>query len=147
TTDGGNVSTGANITLTSPGTVDDDANATALVLNAGTAGTISLDGAIGANTPIAALRASGATIDLNGGLVTTAGDQRYDGAVVLDSATNSTSLAGSNVTFNSTVRSATNGEEALSVKAPSFTTFNGEVGDNNQALASLTTPDANSTTR
>ncbi|MBI1918657.1 MAG: autotransporter-associated beta strand repeat-containing protein, partial [Planctomycetes bacterium] len=144
TTDGGNVATGANITLTAPGTVDDDANATALVLQAGTGGTITLDGAIG-GTPITALTATGATIDLNGGSVTTAGDQTYNGATVLNTAGNATTLTGSNVTFSSTLRSVTNGEEALTVNANGTTTFNGAVGDNNQTLKSLDT-DANGTT-
>ena len=75
---------------------------------------------------------------INGGSVNTSGDQTYNDAVTLNATGNSTTLTGDDITFNSTLRSITNGEESLTLTATSDVTFNGAVGDNSQRLADLT---------
>ena len=85
------------------------------------------------------------TTAINGGSVNTSGDQTYNDAVTLNATGNVTTLTGVNVTFASTLRSTTDGEDALIVNASGLTTFNGAVGDNSQRLASLTTDAAGTT--
>ncbi|MFN4257799.1 MAG: autotransporter-associated beta strand repeat-containing protein [Gemmataceae bacterium] len=85
-------------------------------------------------------------IAINGGSVTTLGNQTYNQAVTLGAAGNATTLTGVDVFFASTVRSPVNGQQALTVNASGVTTFAGAVGDNDQRLASLTT-NAGGTTR
>ena len=57
------------------------------------------------------------TTAINGGSVNTSGDQTYNDAVTLNATGNITTLTGVNVTFASTLRSTTDGEEALIVNA------------------------------
>ena len=61
--------------------------------------------------------------------MSTSGDQLYNDAVTLNAAGNTTVLTGVNVTFISTVRSASDGEENLTVNASGTTMFSGAVGD------------------
>src|SRR5262249_41587686 len=130
-----------NITLANPGTVDDDTtNTTALVLNGGTNGTITLNGAVGDSMPIAALSATGATIDLNGGNITTAGNQTYNASVSLTANTTLASTGSGDITFASTV----DGAFTLAVNTGGNTSFGGAVG-NGTALISLTTDAAGNT--
>src|SRR5437660_8021059 len=63
----------------------------------------------------------------------------------LNAAANSTTLTGVNVTFDSTVRSTTDGEEALIDNASGDTTSTGTLRDAIKPLASLTTDAAGST--
>src|SRR5207253_1108477 len=117
----------------------------ALIVNA--SGVTTFSGAVGdAGKRLASLTtdAAGSTA-INGGSVTTTGDQTYHDPVTLNAAANTTTLTGVNVTFDSTVRSTTDGEEALIVNASGLTTFGGAVGDASKRLASLTTDAAGST--
>jgi filamentous hemagglutinin family protein len=86
---------------------------------------------------------AGGVTELNGGSVTTSGAQTYHDPVTL-SGSGSTALTGGSVTFDKTVRSATDGQQSLIVNAGT-TTFGGAVGDNNQRLVRLST-DASGTT-
>ncbi|MCY2965656.1 MAG: hypothetical protein NT069_18835 [Planctomycetota bacterium] len=94
-------------------------------------------------------------IEINGGEVTTTGDQKYHSAVRLNATADTTTLKGANVKFDRTVRSVTANEETLVVLATGTisplgsavppgvvtargtVTFSGKVGDANRALASL----------
>jgi len=77
TTSGGAVLSGADVTLT--GAVDDAVPAgSGLVINAGTAGAVELQSAVGATAAPASLDATGNIISLNA--VTTSGPQTYAGA-------------------------------------------------------------------
>ena len=102
------------------GTID---NARTLALQAGTAG-ILISGVVGANTPIASLTATGATIDLQD--VTTTGPQSYTGNVALKStfvtAGNPWSVTGDTVLADNTAVDTTNGG---AVPAGADITFNG----------------------
>lgn len=147
TTNGGLVAAGAAIAMTMPGTIDDDfADTSALVLNGGITGVVTLGGAIGSATPIKSLSITGATIDLNGGSITTAHDQTYTGAVVLGTATvlNSTgdNSTGGNIAFTNKL----DGGQALTVTAGAGNVgLGGAVGTT--PLASLTiSPGAGTTT-
>src|SRR5438105_9609112 len=76
-----------------------------LIVNA--SGVTTFSGAVGdAGKRLASLTtdAAGSTA-INGGSVTTTGDQTYHDPVTLNAAANSTTLTGVNVTFDSTVRS------------------------------------------
>ena len=95
------------------------------------------DGIVG-GTALEFLTVSG-TSAINGDGVTTAGLQTYTGAVTLDAAGNATTLDGTGVTFQSTVQSATDGEDGLTVTDVGTTRFNGVVGGGGQRLASVTT--------
>src|SRR5207253_2896202 len=75
-TNGGAAPAGANITFT--GTLG---GAQALVLTAGTAGAIVLQGAVGVPTPLASLSATGNTLSLPA--IQTSGAQSYTGAATL----------------------------------------------------------------
>ena len=86
TTGGNPANPGANITI---GSLDSDAIGTprSAVIRAGTAGTLSVTGAIGGTTPLSSLRVmSGAAAIFNAG-VTTIGAQRYAIPVILGSNT------------------------------------------------------------
>src|SRR5439155_790634 len=136
--------TGVNVTFDSTVRSTTDGEE-ALIVNA--RGVTTFSGAVGdASKRLASLTtdAAGSTA-INGGAVTTTGDQTYHDRVTLDALGNSTTLTGVNVTFDSTVRSTTDGQEALIVNASGITTFSGAVGDNSQRLASLTTDMAGST--
>src|SRR5437660_10216791 len=63
----------------------------------------------------------------------------------LNAAANSTTLTGVNVTFDSTVRSTTDGEEALIVNASGVTTFSGAVRSEDRRVGKQTTAAAGST--
>ncbi|MFH0801083.1 MAG: filamentous hemagglutinin N-terminal domain-containing protein [bacterium] len=74
------VSAGADISIT--GTVNDAGTASALVLNAGAGGFVTLGGFVGDTTPIASLTTTGAINNIL--CVTTSGAQAYNGAVNLN---------------------------------------------------------------
>src|SRR5207249_431811 len=99
-------------------------------LTVNSAGTTTFGGAVGNNDALASLTtdAAGSTA-INGGSVTTTGNQTYHDSVTLDAVGNSTTLTGVNISFDSTLRSTTDGEEALIVNASGVTTFGGAVGD------------------
>src|SRR5439155_739009 len=130
--------TGVNVTFDSTVRSTTDGEE-ALIVNA--SGVTTFSGAVGDNSLRLALPTSDAagSTAINGGAVTTTGDQTYHDPVTLNAAANSTTLTGVNVTFDSTVRSTTDGEEALIVNASGVTTFSGAVGDASKRLASLTT--------
>lgn len=121
TTAGGSAPGGAAITLASPGTVNDDRpGSSALVLNGGTSGTVTLAGAIGTSVPITALTTIGSIIDLSGGSVVTYKNQSYTGNVSLLSGLSIDTTAGGktsggNVQFSN----ALNGRQNLTIAAGS----------------------------
>jgi hypothetical protein len=137
---------GGNLQFSS--TLDDDANAGIAALQADADGTVTFGGAVGGARPLSsvAIGATGQTAILGGGMTTT-GAQTYQNPVVLDAAApgNSTTITGTNVTFDQTVRSAQDGQQSLIVNASGTTTFGGVVGDNGQRLANLTTDAAGAT--
>jgi filamentous hemagglutinin family protein len=106
-----------------------------------TGGTTTFGGAVGDTAALASLTtdAPGLTV-LNGGRVTTTGDQSFGDAVVLGANTVLTSTAGGLIGFGGTV----NGAQTLDVRTQGLTRFAGAVG-NVTALASLAT-DAGGTT-
>ena len=101
---------------------------------------------MGANQALEDITAnSSSTTEINGGEVTTTGDQTYNDPVILGA---DTTFRGTNVTFNSTVDAATAGEQSLTVNASGTTTFGNEAGDQvggNQELESLTTDEEGTT--
>ena len=104
-------------------------------LTVNTSGNTIFNDAVGATTPLSSLTSDeGGTTQVNGD-VTTTEDQTYNDAVTLGT---DTTLEGTNITANSTVDAASNGEQSLIVNASGNTIFNGEVGTTN-ALSSLTT--------
>jgi mucin-19 len=138
------VLTGANVTFAS--TVDSDATARSLTVNA--SGATTFGGAVGSKAGGPRLAnlttdAPGTTV-IAGGAVLTTGDQTYSDPVTLASA--STILTGVNVTFASTVDSDATAR-SLTVNASGVTTFGGAVGNNvgGPRLASLTTDAAGTT--
>jgi hypothetical protein len=125
-----------------------DAGSGAITATGAVGGTFALDAVIlnstaattlgGAMTAGSLTTNAGGTTAINGGAVTTTGAQTYNDAVTINAAGNATTLTGTNVTFASSVRSATDGEDALTVTGSGTTTFVGAVGDNSQRLAALT---------
>ncbi|MGH6690304.1 MAG: beta strand repeat-containing protein, partial [Gammaproteobacteria bacterium] len=131
TTNSGAVPGGANVTIT--GTVNDDlAGSSSLVLSAGTAGANTLGGAVGNTDAIASLTASGNTTALNGGLVTTTGDQTYNSAVTLGMAT---TLAATGVSGNIAINnSLSGGANSLTINAGNDIAIRGNVFSGPQAI-------------
>ena len=130
------VTTSGNQTYTDAVTLDASANSTTLTgvdisfastvrstadgeesLTVTGSGTTTFGGAVGDNSQrLANLTSNGGGITaINGGSVTTTGNQTYTDAVTLDASANSTTLTGVDISFASTVRSTTNGEESLIV--------------------------------
>ena len=120
---------GNNITFAS--TVD---GAQALTVNTSGSGTTTFSAPVGGTTALASLttNADGST-HLNGGVVSTSGDQTYHDAVALGA---DTTVNGNDLTFGQTV----DGAFALTVNSngAGVTTFTGPVGGGT-ALTSLTT--------
>ena len=103
-------------TVTFGKTVNADlaANNRTLTVNAG--GITSFNGAVGNSQTLLSLATDGpGSTHINGGSVATSGNQTYGDPVLLDAAANSTTLTGVDISFASTVRSATDGEESLTV--------------------------------
>ncbi|MEI6105491.1 MAG: hypothetical protein WCR49_00640 [Opitutae bacterium] len=135
-----------------------------MIVNAGT-GPITFTGAVGTSHQVGAitLNSTGATTlsntfnavslmtdaagttALNGGAVTTTGAQTYNDVVTLNAPGATTTLTGTDVFFAGTVRSVTDGVQALTVSGSGITTFTGAVGDNSQRLLSLTTNNGGTT--
>src|SRR5262249_3577569 len=116
--------------LTFGSAVDDSAaGAHTLTVNGSLPDTFA--GAVGSGQALASLTtdAGGATV-LNGGSVKTTGGQSYGDAVTLGAAGTATRLTGTDISFAATVRSAADGQQALTVaprapppsRAPSATT-------------------------
>jgi hypothetical protein len=117
------------------------ANTQALSVSA--SGVINFNGAIG-STPLSSLTVNAATININGGAIKTSGNQSYTGPVVLDAASNATTLTSTNsgaIRFSTpatTINGATANTQALTISdIGGTTTFNGAIG-NIQPLSSLT---------
>ena len=110
-------------------------------LTVNTGGMTSFDGPVGSTTPLTSVTtdAPGST-DINGGSVTTTGDQTYDDAMILTADDTLTSSGSGNVTFGSTV----DGGFALTVDTAGVTTFNGAVGSTTP-LTAITTDAPGST--
>ena len=103
----------------------------ALTITAGT-GTVSFDGLVGDTAPLTSLSVTAATIDLNGGAVTTTGGQTYTGAVVLGADGDLKSNSSGSIQFSSTVDSdATSGPWSLTVNTGGTIGFGGAVGTAN----------------
>src|SRR5207302_2823678 len=90
---------------------------------------LTIDGQAGSDTitvdpalTLPALTLTAAAIDLNGGAVSMTGNQAYNGAVTLGAAGNATTLTGTDISFASTVRSAVDGQQALTVSGSGITT-------------------------
>ncbi|MFA4854449.1 MAG: hypothetical protein WC616_03765 [Candidatus Omnitrophota bacterium] len=92
TTNSGGTPAGVGITI--EGTINNTGAASGIVLQAGTAGTVDLEGAVGNTAPPASLTITANTININGGSVITTGVQQYNGNVVLggDTIFNASSL-------------------------------------------------------
>ena len=127
--------TGSSITFAQ--TVDSDAGPRTLAVNSSAGGLTRFDGAVGSTAALASLvtNADGQT-DINGGSVTTVGNQTYNDPIIL---TANTTLSGNNITFAQTVDSDA-GPRMLVVNssAGGLTRFDGAVGST-AALASLVT--------
>jgi hypothetical protein len=128
-----------NATLTSTGSGAIDFNSTVdgpgtLAVN--TAGTTRFNASVGTTTAALGALSTDApgTTQLNGGTVTTTGNQSYNDAVVLGTATTLTSTAAGNVAFGGTL----NGAQTLAVNTAGTTMFGGVVGGADP-LASITT--------
>ncbi|MDJ0745970.1 MAG: CHAT domain-containing protein [Xenococcaceae cyanobacterium MO_167.B27] len=104
-------------------------------LTVNTSGNTIFNDAVGATTRLSSLTTDEVGTTQVNGDVTTTEDQTYNDAVTLGT---DTTLEGTNITANSTVDAASNGEQSLIVNASGNTIFNGEVGTTN-ALSSLTT--------
>ena len=156
TTNAGGTAAGANITFTS--TID---GAQALTLTGGTSGTITLNGAIGSNTALTSLAATGAIIaqnsnvkttgpvsytgsnqiDLDGNITTSGAAVTMNGPVALtttvlvDATNGGGTPAGANISFSSTI----NGAQALTLTGGTSgnVAVSGTVGGTT-ALTSLT---------
>ena len=98
-----------------------------------TSGTTTFGGAVGNSTPLVSLQTNGGgTTEINGGGISTSGDQTYDDDVELGIFATLTSSG--NVSFNSTI----DGPGGLVVNAAGITTF-GDVVGGTTPLASLQT--------
>ena len=108
-------------------------------LVANTTGTTTFGGAVGGTTPLASLATNaGGTTVINGGVVTTSGNQTYADAVSLGA---DTTFTGVDVRFASTL----DGGRGLVVNASGFTFFDAAVGATTP-LASVRTDAAGTTT-
>jgi hypothetical protein len=115
-------------------------------LQANSTGTTTFGGAVGGSALASLTTDAGGTTAINGGSVNTTGAQTYNDALTIDAAGNTTTLTGTNLTFASTVRSTTDGQDALIATGSGTTAFNGAVGDNGQRLAALTANGGGTTT-
>src|SRR6516225_2788293 len=129
--------TGVNVTF---GQTLDAAAAGKQSLTVNASGTTTFDGAVGTTALSSLTTDKAGTTDVNGGSVTTTGDQTYNDAVVLSA---DTTLTGVNVTFGQTLDAVASGKQSLTVNASGTTTFDGAVGTT--ALSSLTTDKAGTT--
>jgi len=138
------VTLGAATTLVSSGNAGIALNgavdgAQTLAINTG--GTTTFGGAVGGATALTSITTDLAgTTELNGGAVTTSGNQTYNDNVNLGAATTLASTGAGDVTFAGTV----NGAQTLAVNTAGTTAFDGVIGGGT-ALTSLTT-DAGGTT-
>jgi hypothetical protein len=100
-----------------------------------TGGLTTFTGAVGNATPLTSLTTNGGgTTAVNGGLVSTTGDQSYSDAVTVGAAATLFISSTGAITFGSSL----NGASAVTVTAPGLTTFGGPVG-NTTPLTSLQT--------
>lgn len=125
--------TNATLTSTGGGTVDftstiDGARSLAI----GTTGLTTLGGAVGGTNALTSLGVTG-PLALNGGAVTTTGNQTYGGAVTLGSDTTLSSTGGGTIDFTQTL----DGAQALAVNNTGGTTRLGGVVGGTLALSQL----------
>ena len=125
----------ANDTLTGDGiafqgTVD---GAQTLTLNPGQ-GTVTFDGVVGGQTPLAALAVTGVT-DVETGEITTSGDQTFNGGLIVNPNAILTSLAG-NLNFNGSVNVGNN----LTTNSAQDTVFNSSVFLGGSLTSNITSP-------
>ncbi|MFM8223740.1 MAG: hypothetical protein ACKOJF_32980, partial [Planctomycetaceae bacterium] len=125
--------TGRNITFSGPGSTLAGALDGVESLNVSSTGTARFDGTIGALNRLRSLDlAAISALALQGGSITTTDDQRYTGPVLLDAASNSTTLTGRDITFAgaaTTLRGTLDGIESLSVSSSGVARFEGAIGD------------------
>lgn len=166
TTEGQNITINGNTTLNNDTTLDTGATgggnillngivngASDLTIATGT-GRTTFTGAVGNTTPLTSLNLDSAA-NLNGGSVTTTGDQLYNRPITLGA---DTTLTGNDITFNATIDSDTVAPRSLAVNTTDLpadtitgggvdigvTTFNDIVGGSNP-LSGLTTNAAGQT--
>jgi filamentous hemagglutinin family protein len=90
-----------------------------------TSGVTTFTGAVGATTPLTSLTTNaGGSTDINGGGVTTSGDQTFNDAVVLGADSTFIANSGGDITF----ASALNGAFDITTESNGTTTFGGIVG-------------------
>jgi len=115
----------------------------ALTVNSGTGSTV-FNAAVGGSGSLSSLTTdAGGTTYINGGVVTTSGDQTFNDAVVLGA---DATLTGTNVTFASTVDddASSSTSSDLTVNASGTTRFSGPVGSYSP-IDSITTDAAGTT--
>lgn len=103
-----------------------------------TSGASRFTGLVGAVNPLASLEVQGgATLAPGASAITTAGAQRYMGAVAMETGATMQSVSGGDLTFESTI----DGPFSLDLTTSGLTTFGGRVGAGDQ-LTSLTSAGA-----
>ena len=145
----GNVTLGSNVTLGGntgivSGTID-GGHSLSWDFNPGT---LTLGGAVGNSTPLSSINSNATTLVINGGRMTTTGDQRYQGGNIMeiDSSDNETHLvstgSGAILVGQATsflVKSVTAGEDALIVNTAGETNIRARLGFGGQILSEFTT--------
>tara|TARA_R110002049_G_scaffold50370_3_gene143006 strand:+ start:3222 stop:21794 length:18573 start_codon:yes stop_codon:yes gene_type:complete len=117
----------------------------------GNANPITFQGAVGSITPLSGLTRFG-LVNINGGSITTTGQQDYRNGIFLNSPTDITTITstgGADIKFGQAssefVRSQIDGEDGLVVNTTGQTIIASRIGNNSQRLSSFTT-DAGGTT-
>ncbi len=130
-------STAGNITLGTSGHIGTVRGANSLSLSA-PAGTVTFNTTVGngASQPTS-LTVGANAISIVGGFIRTSTTQAYTGPVSVNTVGNSFNFTGTNLTFNGTLRSAVQGEEAMLFTSTGVTTFNAAVGGASGDFASL----------
>lgn len=130
-------STAGNIILGQSGNIGTIRGANSLALSA-PAGAITFNTTFGAgsSTPTS-LSVTAASVSITGGFVRTSGAQTWNAPVAVNTAGNSFNFTGTDLTFSSTLRSAVNNEESLTVNATGTQTYNGAVGGGSGDFNSL----------
>jgi hypothetical protein len=115
--------TNSNVTL---GSTINGANA--LTVSQGT-GTLTFSGIVGGSTSLASISVNGSgTLNINGGEITTTGNQSYSGPVLIGANTTLTT-SGGNVLFSSSIKSVTS-ERNITINAGSGNvTISGDLGN------------------
>jgi len=116
--------------ITFANTLNDDAVAGAADVTVNTAGITTFGGAVGGIAPLTSLTTDApGSVQINGGLVTTTGNQTYNDTATLGANTTLNSLLAGNITFNQTLDDdGTVAPSNLIVNTAGITTFTGVVG-------------------